>query len=378
MYANERIETAHHVAHEGLLPIVATSRSADIFKHAHSMVQISAPLHEFNAAYKVIILLDDLHLFCQVWFYSSLNYRQLNEHLRVEYSLKDPYYPADPKPIPLSLQKKLLLPFGVVKNCYEVEVTGYDSTVEDEFRSRMAVPYDSVQKCLEDCSNLMEVGDREFSAGNTQNAVEKYKEAFKAIHILVDGRSRRVLADSFFHDGIESGRFIGQIGTTVRVVLRVKLVARVVASYLKLKEWEEAAFWGMRSVRIMREAIDTEFEGFLTDLIISSEVGLIYARTSIAFRKMEDAKSEELKVYQNEQDVANSERLLEFAKKYLKGQHEPLLKKELDTYGVKEFQWAFTSLKEEESDVDSLAPMNWDFNDALPEGGATTSDKNSE
>lgn len=296
--------------------------------------------------------------------------------MRVEYILKDPYYPADPKPIPIALQKKLLLPFGVVKNCYEVEVIGYDSKVEDEFRSIMAVPYDSVQKCLEDCASLMEVGDREFSAGNIEPAIENYKKAFKAIHILIDGRTRRVLADSFFHDGIEGGRFSGQIGTTVRVVLRVQLVARVVASYLKLKEWEEAAFWGMRSIRIMREAMDTEFEDFLTDFIASSDVGLLYVRTSIAFRKMEDTKSEELKAYENEKHIiANSEELLRCAEKYLKGQNEPLLKKELGIYGVKKFEWSSAAF---ESDIDSLAPMDFDFSIKSYESGASSSENSSE
>lgn len=307
----------------------------------------------------MIVLLDDLHLFCQVWFYSALNYGTLNQHLKVDFILRDPYYPADPKPIPLALQKKCLLPFGMVKGLYEVAVEGYDDSVEQELRRTMDTPYDTVQKCLEDCVALMESGDRELNAGHAEGALELYIKAFQAIHILISGRTRRVFADSYFHEGVESGRFAGQTGTTVRIILRIALVTRAVSAYLKLQQWEEAAFWGMRSIKIMREAMDTEFENFLSDFIPTNDVGTLYIRTGIAFKKMEENKSVELAIYDHDKSFASSEGLFRAAPKYFKGPCEMIVKKEFGDLGM-EVPEEFVNKDKDgrEGDVDSLAPMD--------------------
>lgn len=329
------------------MPLVATGERAAKFKHATSIVQISAPLHNFEPAHKVIVLLDDLHLFCQVWHYSALNYRTLNEHLRVDFILQDPYYPADPKPIPLALQRRMLLPFGVVKGLYEVDAQGYDDSLTAELGRRMAVPYDSVQQCLEKCAALMEEGDRESSAGHAESALELYVKAFAAIHIMIDGRGRRVLADHFFHTGVESGRYAGHSGTTCRIILRVNLVSRCVGVHLKLRQWEEAAFWGMRSIKIIQDGMGTEMEEFLLQFVARADVGLLFIRTYIAMKKMEEHNSEELALYQGD-ETANTANLYNIANRYMRELQE-LMKKELAEHQCQ--------APPDTGDIDSLAPM---------------------
>jgi hypothetical protein len=308
-----------------------------------------------------VVLLDDLHLFCQVWFYSALSYPALNHHLRTTFTLQDPYYPADPKPIPLALQKRLLLPFEAIKGLYETEVEGYDESVKSELERLMAKPVDTLQKCCEDGAEFMQQGDQTLAEGDATKALDLYIQAFRSIHIIITGRTRRVLGDPFFNDGIEDGRFSGQSGTTVRIILRIKLVSRVVAAYLKLSQWEEAVFWGMRSIRIMREAMESEFEDFLSEFVGAEDVGLLYLRTAIAMKKMEEYESLELVHYVEWNGEEGSEKLFGLVGKYMKGRMQGLAKKELDANKIavpESLAKVWEGEQKRESDKDSMRHLN--------------------
>ncbi|PSN64919.1 hypothetical protein BS50DRAFT_601474 [Corynespora cassiicola Philippines] len=314
------INAVNHISAEGLVPIVAAGPRASKFTSHHALVQITAPVHQTIPEHTMVILLPDLHLFCRVWYYSALNYPALNEHLRVGFVLRDPYYPASPRAIPCALQKQILLPFGCVKGLFQVDVEGFEPGVRAELERQMAVPNDTLAQCCEKGFAIMERGDALLADRLPAEALAVYIDAFHAIHILISGRTRRVQADHFFHDEITEGKFAGQTGATVRIVLRIKLVARVCAAYIQLAQWEEAVYWGMRSIKIMREAMDTEFEDFLSDWVGASDVGHIYLRTAIAFQKMEDAGSGELAEYkETAADVAGSARLFSLAVKYTRG-----------------------------------------------------------
>ncbi|KAF2656326.1 hypothetical protein K491DRAFT_692178 [Lophiostoma macrostomum CBS 122681] len=365
-------QAEHHISHEGLVPLVCKTPAAEGFKHAQMTLQISAPLHSFLPQHTLVVLLDDLPLFCDVWFYSSLNYRTLNEHLKVEFTLHDPYYPADPKPIPLKLQRKLLGPFDAVKGLYEVQVNGFEEEVERELRVGMAVPYITPGQSLEASASLMEAGDQAIANGRAQEALDLFIKSFHAIHIVIKGRTRRVLADSFFDDEIEEGRFKGQAGMTMRIILRINLVSRTVGAYLKLAQWAEAAFWGIRSINMLRRGIDTEFESFLGELVAVSDIGLLYLRTGIAVSKMEDSGDAELEKWRDEPfdtDMTRSVNLFGASRKYLKGKDRALIQKELDEYGVGEGVFendeGSASASASRSDVDSLAPMDRAVADAV-------------
>lgn len=274
------------------MPIVCADQRANCFSDHHALVQISAPFHQAVPEHTVVLLLEDLHLFTQTWYYSALSYPMLNDRLMTAFVLRDPDLDdldeGDEKDIPLSLQRQLLLPFGQVKGLYSMNIEGYASPVAAELRAAMAIPPPTLRTSCESATTLLREGDALLAAGpaSAPAALDKYTAAFHAIHILIYGRTRRVLADNFFHATITAGEYAGQTGMTVRVILRLKLVSRIIAAHLSAQNWGEAAFWGMRSVRIMAEAMDTEFEDFLGELVGGDDVALVYVRAGIALWKM--------------------------------------------------------------------------------------------
>ncbi|OAL57471.1 hypothetical protein IQ07DRAFT_556227 [Pyrenochaeta sp. DS3sAY3a] len=335
----------NHISSEGLVPIVCMDEKADVFTTHHGLVQITAPFHQAVPEHTVVVLLDDLPKFTQTWYYSALSFPMLNDRLSTTFVLRHPQYSSkisgelhSNKEIPLSLQRRLLLPFEQVKGLYHMGFSGYAPSVQEELERRMALPIPTLQECCESATDLMAQGDVALAANTPLEALELYRKAFHAVHILIHGRTRRVLADVFFHDGIENGRYAGQTGMTVRVVLRLKLVSRTVAAYLQLHEYGEAAYWGMRSIRIMREALDTEFEDFLTDFLGDSDVGLIYLRTGIALYKMETDLStwlRELSAH-TEDPLGTSAMLWGPAARYLRKGNLELARRELRAFGVPE------------------------------------------
>lgn len=309
---------ANHIASEGLVPIVCTDASAATFSSHAAVVQITAPFHQAVPEHTVIVLLDDLHLFTQTWFYSALSYPMLNDRLSTTFELRNPS-------TPVGVQKRLLLPFTQIKGLYQMEVRGYADGIKRALEAGMAVPIRGLAECCDAAVCEMERGDAEMQEGRAQEALDAYIAAFRAIHILIHNRTRRVLADVFFHASITTGRFAGQTGMTVRVVLRLKLVARVVLAHLRLGSPDEAAFWGMRSIRIMRESMDVEFEDFLAEFVGGEDVGLIYVRTGVAVWMLEGQGAG----YEGE----GSEKIWGLARKFLRGRRKDGVRRELEGFG---------------------------------------------
>lgn len=322
---------------------MCTDARADNFTTHHSLVQITAPFHQAVPEHTVVVLLDDLHLFTQTWYYSALSYPMLNDRLSTTFKLRDPYKTDRKiegerrKEISIALQKRLLLPFEQVKGLHQISVLNYAPSVRHDLERLMSIPVPSLTQCVESSNSLLEAGDAALAANRPAEALDLFKRAFHAIHILIHGRTRRVLADIFFHDGISTGRYTGQTGMAVRIVLRLKLVARYVLTYLRLEQWAEAAFWGMRSIRILRESMDSEFEDFLSELIGGEDVGLIYVRTGVAFWKMEQEGrkwTDELRSYEDE-ELSGSESVWSVSGRYLRGCRKGV-RKELRDFGVEE------------------------------------------
>ncbi|KAH8723824.1 hypothetical protein GQ44DRAFT_728400 [Phaeosphaeriaceae sp. PMI808] len=301
----------NHISSEGLVPIVCKDRQADGFNSHHALIQITAPFHQATPEHCVVVLLDDLHLFAQTWYYSALSYPMLNDRLSTIFVLRDPYSPNPGSPnlnnpnIPL--QRRIILPFGQIKGLYHKELLNFAPTIHQELSKEMSTPVPTLQQSCESCADLIDQGDAILPASPAA-ALDLYMQAFHAIHILVHKRTRRVLADVFFHETIEAGRFAGQTGLTVRVVLRLQLVSRCLLAYLRLGQWDEAAFWGMRTIRIMRQSMDVDYESFLSEFIGGSDISLIYVRCGIGFWKMEGARGEwggELEKYVGEEAGSN-------------------------------------------------------------------------
>ena len=283
-------EAQNHVAIDGYVPIVISGDKAMRFQHMHMKAKINAPQFSQSAEpmRRFVILVDDLPLFTEMWYYSDLTHPGMNAHLRMTLTLRDPYALAfEEKPIPKVIQKKLLEPFGSVKGLYEVEVQGehYES-VEKTMREKMAVPYPTVEKCLEESTRFKDAGNAALKAGKYKEALGLYQKAFLQIMIVCEGRRRSIWGDAYFQVQCNGGQFHEQNAQLVRLVLRIRLVSNTVMAYLKLEDFEEAVFWGMRTINLLQLNMDTD--DAILDFPAAAETGKIYYRTAVAYRAMGD------------------------------------------------------------------------------------------
>ncbi|MCJ1250940.1 hypothetical protein MMC30_008168 [Trapelia coarctata] len=310
-------EAQDHVRKDGYVPILITDEQAARFKNQHLSVVIDAPRYQpIQEARKFIILVDDLPVFTEMWFYSDLTHPGLNANLRLTLKLQDPYpLPSESRPVPKALQQKLLGPFGIVKGLHEVRVVGeHYPSVERAMREGMATPYKSAEECLEEAEKLKDEGNKAGNNKNYEEAIELYERAFLAMHIVCEGRRRSVWADEYFHRELQSGPNKGQHGQMIRLVLRVRLVANIVHAYLQLHDYEEARFWGKRSIDLMYDPLDAENDGPVPNFVAAPEMGKIYYRTAMAYKALGDK--------------VEARRLLKFAVKYLP--NDPIVRAEHD------------------------------------------------
>ena len=243
-------------------------------------VQSTEPMRRF------VILVDDLPLFAEMWYYSDLTHPGMNAHLSMTLTLRDPYALAfEEKPIPKAVQRKLLEPFGMVKGLHEVQVQGehYDS-VEKTMRDLMAVPYPTVEKCLEESTRLKDAGNAALRAGQYKEALRLYRESFLEIMIVCDGRRRSIWGDIYFQVQCKGGQFHDQNAQEIRIVLRIRLVSNTIMAYLKLEDYEEAVFWGMRTIELLQLNMDAD--DAIRNFPAPAETGKIYYRTAVAYRAM--------------------------------------------------------------------------------------------
>lgn len=238
---------------------------------------------------KFVMLADDLHLFTRMWFYSDLSYAaDLNPHLQLALDVRHPFDEpaAEPTPVPVAVQRRLMLPFRAVKNLRELRVTGtVDAAVEKELRAAMAVPYDSPERCLEEAARLKDEGNTLLKA-QPRRALELYLQAFEKVHVINEGRKRSIWADAWFHKQLRGGPYDGQYGQGARVILRVKLVANVLMAFVTMKEWDEAQFWGRRTISLVRSTVGADHDEPIVDFGGAPEMGKIYFRTGLACKHL--------------------------------------------------------------------------------------------
>ncbi|KAK3722252.1 hypothetical protein LTR37_002685 [Vermiconidia calcicola] len=294
-------EAQAHVAFQGHVPILMKNERAASFAEHSLSVRIDAPQSPMQNSdtQHFVILLDDLEKFTKTWFYAGLSHTGLNSYLRLTLALRDPYTPSyEEKRMPKWLQRKLLLPFEHVKDLREMTVEGdlkpFASLVE-ELKAKQAVPAESAEYCLRETTRKKAEGNTELNAGNCKAALKLYNEAWLAMHVVVKGRQRHIHADAFFGRELREPPFEGKNGQTERLLLRVQLVANTCLAYLKLQEYEEARFWGMRTINMLREAmgaderhdIPAEDEAVL-GFPAADQMGKIYYRTALACKELDD------------------------------------------------------------------------------------------
>ncbi|GIZ44835.1 hypothetical protein CKM354_000802100 [Cercospora kikuchii] len=298
-------EARNHVATEGHVPIIiAEDKAAKFDKHVMVM-SIDAPQHSSLQwdVQKFVILADDVDKFAEMWMYSGLTHPGLNEHLRLILELRDPYrLEGEEKKMSEALQRKLLLPFGVIKNLNAVSredgtvFTGKlrpSPNVEKQLRRLQAQPYHSPEHCLREATRLKFEGNAELAKRNFQGALKLYNAAWKAMHIVVKGKQRHIHADAFFARELREEPYTGKNGQTERLMLRIQLVANTCEVYLRMKEWWLCHFWGMRTINMLRDAIHTENAELLApedeavrEFPGAAQMGKIYYRTAVASKEL--------------------------------------------------------------------------------------------
>ena len=332
-----RVETpwpeAHeHVALDGHVPILMHGEAATNFTGYSLSVKIDAPLMPMpdDTPRVFVILVEDLPKFTKTWQYADLSNPGLNSHLGLQMRLNDPYTPAwDEKRMPKWLQRKLIVPFGLVKGLRHIRFQGDLmplSSVESEMRKEQDVPYPTPEQCLTEASRFKTEGNAALQAGEYQEALRFYSQAWEAMHIVVKGRQRHIHGEAFFSVQMEEGDWKGKHGQAERLTLRVQLVANTCLVYLKMENWQELRFWGMRTISMMRQAVlgpverevAPEMEAVLS-FPSAVQVGKIYYRTAVAFKNLGDKSM--------------ARRLLRVAEVYLP--NDEIVKKEIQDCALK-------------------------------------------
>jgi len=287
-------EAQEHVYEQGRVPMIATDERAKNFNAYSCLITIDAPQLDVrhDQSRKFVILVDAVANFANFWYYSDLTYPRLNERLRLKLRLRDafPDPTAGPRALPKAVQRKIFEPFGQVKGLYQVKVEGehYESLAK-AMRAEMDVPYTSPEDCLAEAFKCKNAGNAAFGKQNWNEAIKCYEDSFFAIHVICDGRRRQVWGDAYFREILRSGEHKGQVGHLVRLTLRVQLVSNVVASYLKLEDWDMAYYWGMRTINLMREGRIDDDETPIPGFTGNNSIGKIYYRTGVAAKNMDNA-----------------------------------------------------------------------------------------
>lgn len=294
-------EAREHVQSEGHTPILMKKERAERFTGHTLNVVIDAPQSPIQDAdvERFVIHLADLEKFTKSWYYADLSHPGLNSFLRLSLHLRDPYTPDwDEKRMPKWLQRALLLPFGMVKDLRETVITGDPEplpSIETELRAEQAVPHKSAEYCLHEATRLKLEGNAALAKEDYTLALEKYREAWEAMHVVVKGRQRHIHADAFFGRELAEPPFEGKNGQQERLILRVHLVANTILVYLKLQDWYEATFWGMRTIRMLRQAMGLDEnavmpadEEAVLNFPAMEQMGKIYYRTGVAWRELGD------------------------------------------------------------------------------------------
>ena len=296
-------EAIDHIKSDGKVPSVTTGEKAANFGDFHLWVFIDTPATPYphnHGNFSMLICLEDLEAFTRMWHFSNLNHIGLNQHLRLKLTIQDPHVPD--RKIPRSLQTRLLLPFGMIKNLHTFSVHGSRllPSVEEALQKERHVPDPSPEQCLEKGFALKEGGNKLLKDGLYREALDRYVESFAAIQITVSGRLRYIHADGYYIRELVSGPHKGMRADLVRMILRVQLVANVVLAYLKLEDWAEAYFWGKRSIVIFRQSVtgdeaedfgDEDPQTWLGETWAArfpahDAMGKIFYRTALASRKL--------------------------------------------------------------------------------------------
>jgi hypothetical protein len=189
--------------------------------------------------------------------------------------------------MPVALQKRLMAPFGVLKRINSLGISGLHSKqLISDLRTAIATPDPTPEECLELATKLKDAGNAELDNRKPKEAIQYYIQAFHAIHVVNIGRYRSVWADAWFDRVLHGGRFHLQHGQYIRIILRVHLVAQVIGAFLSMEDYDEAYFWGNRTMNIIRQATSNENDVPMPTFPAARDLGRVLFGTGVAARAL--------------------------------------------------------------------------------------------
>lgn len=233
-----------------------------------------------TTSYHYKVNTDDISM----WYYFDISHNGLNPHLRLRLTLSG--LDDDPeRGLNKTTQRQLLQPWGEVRNLHSFSVEGpHDDDVVEELREAMDEPYPSPADCLERCEAFKDAGNAAFKASKWETALEQYVKAFEAIHIVVDGTRRSIWAEGYFYGTLPTGKWRGEYGGNIYMDFRIKLLANVMAVYLKMEQYKMVKFWGERSINMFRQGRP----GDEPHAAFPIEMGKVYYRTALAAKALNE------------------------------------------------------------------------------------------
>ena len=239
--------------------------------------------------FHTILLLEDLPKFCKTWLYSygkdSTWYKkfilEINDNGSAIFRNGT---------LPLELQKKLLIPFGVLEERDLAEIKGnwHNPSVEDALRQMTKTPEASPLERLEESNRLKDSGNEALSAGELDKALNLYIQALDELFVICSGRWRKESRRAYFDVVLKDSPFQFDSGMAVYYLLRAKSSANILQVYLKMEKYEETLFWGNRAIQTMREMQGSYDDELGRHTPANDTIGRIFYRTGVAARVLGD------------------------------------------------------------------------------------------
>ncbi|KAH7018618.1 uncharacterized protein B0I36DRAFT_354878 [Microdochium trichocladiopsis] len=153
--------------------------------------------------YSLVLLADDLDKFTRSCLYARLERPEVNESpslkLRLRSRCATAQDTAQDKAITTrELQRKLLMPFGIVKRLENLVIEGEPAalpSVEQELRDAQLVSLPTGEECLAKATTLKATGNEAIEQGDYHKALKIYREALEAIYYIVTGRGHYTYTD---------------------------------------------------------------------------------------------------------------------------------------------------------------------------------------
>ncbi|KAF2398013.1 hypothetical protein EJ06DRAFT_532376 [Trichodelitschia bisporula] len=261
-----------------------STRLPPVFQKVHLHAKIDSQrvgTDQYSRGRTIVLTFDDLERVCKLWMYTDINRNcALNGTLRLTLTVNNP---VGPDPPPLALQKRLLEPFGYIKNLRALEVNGMQhEEATMSMKALMDVPLEPAEDRLAATTQLKDEGNAALKT-DSRLAIKIYEKAFEKLHIICEGRRRHEWGDIWFDRTMKYGEFEGQNGLKIRTQLRTRLVANVMKAYLDMGEFEETIFWGKRSHNIINGHFGPH-HGPIPSFPAAPQLGKIYYRLGVALK----------------------------------------------------------------------------------------------